>query len=235
MINQITMGCGWLSASWNYWMGSLLKGIFWVIPTYYFKHKKPFQEIQGELASKMVPFGFNFSELSGYYCFFSAMLFMKFNIPSSVSSPGKRPKHVLGTCLKINAWCLSFPAIFSRLYAIIVFIISEHLSQVPLILSGERGAYVCFALFSPLLETGMPCSEDGGMWWRNPPWTFYETSVPCEYRAEYFSKAEPLGNSVTEVQNFVVHLLANTFISPPFGKKSTPVLVGKKDKRNPFA
>lgn len=35
--------------------------------------------------------------------------------------------------------------------------------MVPLILSGEGGAYVRFVLsLSPLLESGVPRSEDGG-------------------------------------------------------------------------
>lgn len=62
---------------------------------------------------------------------------------------------------------------------------------------------------------------------RDPCWAFYETSALCKYWAEYLSKSESLDNSATNVQYFVLHLLANTLINCPFGKKSSYVLVGK--------
>lgn len=164
---------------------------------------------------------------------------MKFNIPSSVFSPGKRPKHVLAQMLDV--WCLMFIP-FCYIQQVLCHYILHNTwaflsMMVPLILSGEGGTYVCFALFSPFfkaLKRGVPCSEDGGVWQRNPPWAFYEASAQCKYWAEYLSKAVSAGNSVTDVQNFVLHLLANT-LSPPFGKKSTYVLVGKNDKGKPFS
>lgn len=107
--------------------------------------------------------------------------------------------------------------------------------MVPLIFSGEKGAYVWFALFSRLSEKGVPHSEGGGTSQRNATWAFYETSAQCKYQAEYLLKAESLGSSTTDVQNFVLHLLANIFISPPSGEKSTYVLVGKNDERKYFA
>lgn len=168
------------------------------------------------------------------------MPFMKFNIPSSVFSPGKRPKHVLGQMLDV--WCLMFIP-FCYIQQVLCHYILHNTwaflsMMVPLILSGEGGTYVCFALFSPFLKAlkrGVPCSEDGGVWQRNPPWAFCEPSAQCKYWAEYLSKAVSAGNSVTDLQNFVLHLLANTLTSPPFGKKSTYVLVGKNDKGKPFS
>lgn len=166
------------------------------------------------------------------------MPFMKFNIPSPVFSPGKRPKHVLGQMLEV--WCLMFIP-FCCIQQVLCHYILHNIwaflsTMVPLILSAEGGPYVSFALLlSPLLERGDPCSEDGGMWWRNSAWAFCETSAQCKYWAEYLSKAESLCNSVTNVQNFVLHLLAKTLIISPFGRKSTYVLVGKNDKGKSFA
>lgn len=95
-----------------------------------------------------------------------------------------------------------------------------------------------YNIFDPFWEGWCICVFSALQWgWaymRDPFWALYEMWALCKYWAEYLSKSESLDNSATNVWYFVLHLLANTLINCPFGKKSPYVLVGKKLDRKTF-
>lgn len=172
-----------------------------------------------ELTSNMVLSGFKFSELSRY-CWFlqpchlwssDCTFLQRAVLGKDPASPRPDAQRLMFDVFSFLLHSVGFMPLYTSWYFDPFW----------------EGMCICmFCVVFPLFWRGMCLAVRMGIHDRDPCWVFYETSALCKHWAEHLSKSEPLDNSVTDVQYFVLHLLANTLINRPFGKKSSYKLVG---------